>query len=264
MRTRPLFDAWPALARRIRKAKCVLLLLDFDGTLVGFKPRPEEVRLDNSTRRLLSRLARHPRISLVFISGRRRADLRRRVSVQGARYWGLHGWEDVAGKRLSRQTRKAILRARKLLSMKVRGLRGVWIEDKQASFVLHFREASPRDARRARAAAQSALSSTGQPLRTLVGNKIQEFLPAELKGKGVAVKGIAAASPAGTLAVYVGDDTTDEAAFAALRRGLTIHVGYNSHTRARYRVDDPSEVRIFLERLGKLVAPVSSPARFRR
>ncbi len=246
---RPLFDAWRGAARRIRKANRVLLLLDFDGTLVDFKPKPEDVRLDHSTQRLLSHLASNPRISLVFISGRRRADLRRRVSLQRARYWGLHGWEDGADKRLSREASKELLRARKLLTKNVRGLKGVWIEDKRASFVLHFREASPRDARLARAAAPKALKFSGQHLWILRGKKVREFLPAELKGKGATVESLAVGVPAGTLVVYVGDDSTDEAAFAVLHRGLTIHVGYNSCTHARYRVDSPAEVRKFLERL---------------
>ncbi|MGH9325243.1 MAG: trehalose-phosphatase [Terriglobia bacterium] len=242
----PLFEAWPGIAHRLRNANQLLLLLDFDGTLVGLKPRPEDVRLDQSLRQLLSRLARRPGISLGFISGRRRADLRRRVNVSGARYWGVHGWEDRAGKRLSRKTRKELLRAQKLLAERIVGLRGVWIEDKRASFVLHFREASPQDARRAHAAARFVLNSSTQ-LRMLAGKKVLELLPPEVKGKGATVEGLT--EPPGTLVLYAGDDATDESVFVALRQGLTIHVGRSSRTHARYRVENPSEVREFLERL---------------
>jgi trehalose 6-phosphate phosphatase len=51
------------------------------------------------------------------------------------------------------------------------------------------------------------------------------------------------------LPIYVGDDASDEAAFAALPSGITVHVGSARHTAARYSLRDPGEVRSFLQRL---------------
>src|SRR5579875_2235416 len=136
----PLFDHWDDFAVRARRARRVLLLLDFDGTLVGFKPKPEEVELDAPTRRLLARLARDSRVTLGFVSGRRRADVRRRVGVRGAQYYGLHGWESRPAMCLKGAPRKLLDAARAELAARIEGLPGVWLEDKQAGLVLHYRE----------------------------------------------------------------------------------------------------------------------------
>ncbi|MGH9356994.1 MAG: trehalose-phosphatase [Terriglobia bacterium] len=257
----PLFRRWETIEKRIRRARRVLLLLDFDGTLVGFSPKPQEVKLDAALRRLLNRLARHPRITLVFVSGRRRADVKRRAAVRGASYYGLHGWEARAGMRLKSGPRKQLEAAECQLAARIEGLPGVWLEDKQASFVMHYREAAGPAARKALAAAGSVARDFAPQLRALSGKKIWELLPAELPGKGATVKALANGHGPGALVIYAGDDTTDESAFAALRRGgVTIHVGRAGHagrtaaTRARYRVRDPQEMAIFLERLGDLIS----------
>ncbi|MFO0928668.1 MAG: hypothetical protein U0736_16870, partial [Gemmataceae bacterium] len=44
------------------------------------------------------------------------------------------------------------------------------------------------------------------------------------------------------LVVYVGDDTTDEDAFAAFPDGVTVRVNPGAHTAARYTLRDPAEV----------------------
>lgn len=250
-RALPLFDNWNNVSRRIRKANRLLLLLDFDGTLVGFKRRPEEVHLDASMRRRLNSLAQHPGVRVAFISGRRRADLKRRVRVQGAEYLGLHGWEGQDGIPWKAGSRRKLLKAKRLLSGEVQGLAGVWIEDKQASLVLHYRGASSLVARRARAAVRKIASAIVPPLQILAGKKIMELMAPELQGKGDAVRRLTEGCGNGALAIYAGDDTTDESAFAALKKGVTIHVGKNPRTQARFRLRDPEEVRIFLERLSK-------------
>src|SRR5579875_1745881 len=221
LQSRPLFENWESVSMRLRKAQRILLLLDFDGTLVGFKPKPEEVRLD--------------------------AGLRRRVSVRAAQYWGLHGWEGAAGLPLNKGTRRKLMAACRLLEKETQGLKGIWIEDKQASIVLHYRAASLRDARQARGVMQRVSLSFTAELRILKGKKIWEMMPRELEGKGATVRKLAEKAGEGALVIYAGDDTTDESVFATLRRGITLHVGSNPHTQARFRVRNPEEVRRFLE-----------------
>lgn len=246
----PLFGNWPIIARRIRKAAQVLLFLDFDGTLVGFRKDPKEVRLDDSTRQLLTRLALNAHVKLGFISGRRRADVMRRVRVAHARYWGLHGWEDRPGKRLGRGTRRSLLRVYRELSQATAGLPSVWVQDKFASIVLHYRGAPAGAARRALAAGNRIGAGAGPQLRMLKGKKILEIMASEVQGKGAAISEALRAAPAQALPIYIGDDKTDEPAFAALDgRGLTIRSGRGAATIAEYRLKDPGEVKEFLERL---------------
>ncbi|MGH9353191.1 MAG: trehalose-phosphatase [Terriglobia bacterium] len=245
------------MSRRLRRAKRIVLFLDFDGTLVGFKRNPEEVRLGGSERRLLERLSRHPRVSLVFISGRRRVDLKRRVAVRGAAYFGLHGFESRAGIRLSTASRRWLGRIRALVGKRIRGFRGVWLEDKRSSLALHYRNAPAGPAAKARAAVKQVLAAERAPLRVLQGKKILEMLPPEIEGKGAAASTLVRKLGRGVLPVYFGDDATDEMAFAALRKlarnggpdPVTVHVGSGNQTEARYRVRTVGEVRIWLERV---------------
>ncbi len=260
---RPSFlKKWPAALGRLRRAERIVLFLDFDGTLVGFKRNPEDVRLDDSGRRLLERLSRHPRVDLVFISGRRRVDLKRRVGVRGAAYFGLHGFESRAGIRLSAPSRRWLARICKLVSRRLRGLRGVWLEDKRSSLALHYRDAPAAAAAKARTAVKQVLAAERAPLRVLRGKKILEMLPPEIEGKGAAASALVQSLGPGALPVYFGDDATDEMAFVALRKlgrnggphPVTVHVGSGSRTEAQYRVRTVNEVRICLEWLAETLS----------
>ncbi len=247
--SRPVFDCWHDVLNRIRKARHILLLLDFDGTLVPFQKNPKDVRLDQGTRALLKRLSRRRKISLNFISGRRRGDLRRRVGVEQATYWGLHGWEGPAGARLSLSSRRELKRMHRQMHPLLSGLPGVRLQDKGAGLALHYRGAPRLAAAKARAVATKVLTPLQPGFRILRGKKIWEVLPPEVQGKGAAVRRLTACAPAGTLAIYIGDDTTDEAAFAELPKALTIRVGQRARTHARFLLRSPHEVQQFLDRL---------------
>src|SRR5271156_3918705 len=108
---RPLVAHWDRVAAQIQSSRRVAVFLDFDGTLVDIAPRPDQVRLAPSARRVLRRLARHPRVTLVVISGRRRAELWRYIGLRGIRYFGLYGWERGRRSRLSTSALIALRRA---------------------------------------------------------------------------------------------------------------------------------------------------------
>ena len=54
------------------------------------------------------------------------------------------------------------------------------------------------------------------------------------------------------LPVYIGDSTTDESAFRALQRGVTVKVGRGGRSAARYYVRSQAEVYKFLAWLESL------------
>src|ERR1700676_1420218 len=60
-----LFSPWEQVGERIIKSPRVVLCLDFDGTLVRIAPRPNQVRVATRTARLLRRLGRHKRVSVI-------------------------------------------------------------------------------------------------------------------------------------------------------------------------------------------------------
>jgi trehalose 6-phosphate phosphatase len=244
-----LFRHWAEVAARLRSAPRIALFLDFDGTLTPLRRRPEDVVLDPATRRRLADLARHRRLKTWIISGRRCADLRRRVGVKGPAYLGLHGWEGSARGHSRTPGQRLLRRAKAWAARALGSTPGIRLEDKGAIFAVHYRGARNGDVRRARRIMARLMEGFEPALWMLAGKKVWEVLPREIAGKGEAVRAILARQPAGTLAVYLGDDTTDEEAFRCLPDAVTVRVGRGGRTRARFRLRHPAEVRRFLQKL---------------
>jgi trehalose 6-phosphate phosphatase len=244
-----LFDKWSEIAGRVGRARAVRLFLDFDGTLVAIRRTPEGVTFSPRTRQVLDRISNHRRVTAVIVSGRRRGVLRQYVGLPRVRYWGLYGWERGPVRRLSRAAVWELSRVRASLVAGLRNHRGVRLEDKRMSLSVHTRGAT----RRARAKAYELLVRTLQPcshLHVLPGSQVWEVLPRQIPGKGAAIREAVQRWRVPFLPIYVGDDTTDEPAFALLDRGITVKVGgSDQHTRARYWLASPAEVRGFIERL---------------
>lgn len=249
---RQLLDHWAAVGGRLRAAKRIALFLDFDGTLAPISPHPAEAVLAPSTRRVVGRLARHPMVKVWVVSGRRVADVRKRVKVRGVRCIGLHGWERGYRKLRETETYRFIQGLRREVEARLAGFEGVWVEDKFISFVVHYRRATAR--RKALAALRGALAHVQSKVRVLEGKKVWEILPLEIEGKGAAVRALLEPFGERVLPVYVGDDTTDESAFEALPRGITVRVGTPRRTKARYKLRNPDKVREFLEKLEAEIA----------
>ena len=244
-----LFHSWATVARRIHSARVLVLFLDFDGTLVPLRQKPKEVFLDRSVRRLLNRLAAHPRVVLCFISGRQLSDLRQRTGVEGALYFGLHGWERSNGKPGLIQGVVRLHEARRWLEGQVRGLTGIRIEDKGVCFGVHYRGAPDSSIKQTKIAVEKTMARLGSDFRLMAGKKIWEIYPKDMGTKGTAVQDLLKQIPGRKLTIYAGDDATDETAFAQLRGGVTIHVGDAKQTHANFFLEDPSEVLMFLKKL---------------
>jgi trehalose 6-phosphate phosphatase len=245
-----LLTQWESVAPRIRAGACIAVFLDFDGTLVDIAPRPDQVRLKPRARSILQRLARHPRVTVVMVSGRRRAELLHYIGVQGIRYFGLYGWERSAKSALPPAVRKALSRARIQLARHLRAYPSIWIENKRSTFSVHLLDAPPDLQPRVRRELRALLKPFLRTLRIVENLRDVEVLPRSMPGKGIAVRQFLA-QPAfrRCFPIYFGDDLSDESGFAAVRRGLSVLVGQRSSTRARYSVHAPAEVATALAKL---------------
>jgi trehalose 6-phosphate phosphatase len=206
------------------------------------------------TRALLARLVRHPAVTLCIISGRRRADLQKRVNVRRAIYLGLHGWERDKGARSTVAARELLGPARRLLARRLSGLPHIWVGDKGPCFEVHYLGADIVTVRKAHAIVRSVLRPLKRDARILPGRKIWEILPREIEGKGAAVRALLAEFPRPVLSIYVGDDTSDESAFQALPHGVTVRVGRPRRTKARFELRNPEEVVNFLQKVEAEIA----------
>jgi trehalose 6-phosphate phosphatase len=245
-----LFVHWNRITAQVRTHSRVVVFLDFDGTLVAIAPRPELVRLTRPARKVLLHLVRHPRVTLVMISGRRRTELLKHIGIQGIHYFGLYGWERSGTSPLPLRFRVALRSARTQLQLHLRAYPSVWIESKRNSLSVHLLDVPTALQSRVRRDLREWLKPFRRSLRTEENLRDVEVLPRSIPGKGLAVSRFLA-QPAfrRALPFYFGDDFSDESAFAAVRRGVSVHVGKPRKTHARYRVRSPVEVTKALTRL---------------
>jgi trehalose-phosphatase len=191
---------------------------------------------------------------LSFVSGRQLKVLRNIIGMDQVHYVGLHGAERESGSLcMSKECVRALSRAKRFVQKQLRGLPGIWMEDKGLSFALHYWKARPATIRAADSALREIVAHALGVLRVLNGNRVWEVMPNEIQGKGVAVRAFMDTLPKNTLAIYVGDDVTDETAFAALNDQITVKVGRTRGTLAHFYVRDPAEVYRLLSRLEALL-----------
>jgi trehalose 6-phosphate phosphatase len=249
---RHLFSSWPQVDKRLRAAGGWLLLLDFDGTLVPLENNPNGVSLEPAVRQILGRLVRQSGWSVYIMSGRRLADLRPRVKVRGIHLLGLHGWE-TRGATLPVAQQLLLLQAKTFLAHGLPRPPEIELEDKGCALAVHYRGARPPAVRAAKKVMLDALENFQPGLYLLKGKQIWELLPGAIAGKGLATLNILSRLPADTLPIYIGDDISDEGAFAVMPHGLAVHVGARTKTHAQFFLRNPGEVREFLERLENVI-----------
>lgn len=242
-------DCCRQIGAQVRAAGALALFLDFDGTLTPFRRRPEDVRLDRRTENAIGRLTLHPRVRVWLISARRLADLRARARLPHVHYLGLHGWEGRRPATLGGDTLRAVEAVKTSLSSQLGGLGGIWIEDKWPVFAVHYRGAPEPQICRARVTVRAVTAPLVASIRVMPCKGAWEILPRAIGDKGTAVTRELRAWRPRPLGVYLGDDSSDEPAFAALPDGVTIRVGRPRLTRARFQLRDSREVRIFLQKL---------------
>jgi trehalose-phosphatase len=245
------FRAFQEIVGHLVATRERLLLLDLDGTLVGLRRRPEDVRVSVRAKKILSRLSKLPNFSVAIVSGRNARSLAKLVDVKSVRYFGLHGSEeDGKEAHVEQEARRDLTAAKRSVRRDLAEFSGVEIEDKGCGFTVHYRGANAAAVRGASQALTAIVAPLRHTLQVLHGKKVWEVLPRSIPGKGGAMKRFMASAPDAAL-VYIGDDEPDEPAFAELHGHVTIHVGSNEDTHARYYVRNSGEVLRLLSMLEK-------------
>lgn len=256
-----------AVKERLARGKGLILLSDLDGTLAPIVDRPEVARLSRTSRTILARLARHPRVRVGIVSGRSLRDLKRLVCIPTAAYAGCYGLEIAwRGMRFCHPRAVALLpllkRVTRHLRSRTHRFRGVLLEPKGLTVSLHYRLASPGIVPALKSLVSQVVGHA-PGLEVLRGKKVLELRPRIAWGKGEAVvlmrnrlaRSLGRPTP---LTLYLGDDETDEEAFRALSgRVISVAVG-RRRTRAAYRLSDPAAVQAFLAWLDCLLPTGSS------
>jgi trehalose-phosphatase len=242
------------------------VFLDYDGTLVPIRRRPDLARLGPDKRSELVRLSRRAFVGIV--SGRPLAEIKRLVGIRRLSYLGNHGLEMSANGRTwvhpdAARRARSVARAAGAVAVRAGGIRGVLVENKHLTASVHFRLVRGRDREDLKAIVESEVRRSRGALRLSEGKKVLEIRPDIPWDKGRGVLELIRWNPRlrSSFPVYIGDDRTDEDAFRALRgRGLTIRVGRGRETLARCRLRNVDAVWTFLAALSARPAP-GRPAR---
>jgi len=234
--------ARPALARLGNEP--TLCAFDFDGTLSPIVSDPARARMRQKVRALLVLLA--SRYPCIVISGRARADLLDKLcGVKVTRVIGNHGAET---ERTRQKSRRRVRQWKLSLERALHGIPGLWIEDKGISISVHYRQCSEKmEARRS----ILKVARTLHHVRIFGGKQVVNLVEARAPNKGDALSA-EQKRLACKWVLYVGDDVTDEDAFALPDNMVSVRVGRKHTSHARYYLRTQSEIARLLELLCSL------------
>ncbi len=265
-----LFDVWDEIDERLR-GRCVMLFLDYDGTLTPIAELPESARLTNRMKKLLGELMLIKDISLAIVSGRSLEQLKKFVGVSGLLYVGNHGFE-IEGPGIQ-HTHPGAVEGKGfmqdiagLLETAFSSTQGIFIENKTFTLSVHYRQVSEDKVDRMRMIFLKVIYPFLDKAQVIFteGKKVLEVRPALGWNKGTAVtwlygRRLAENPSRHILPVYVGDDRTDEAALKAMKDcGLGVKVAEDApDSHAGYYLRNPDEVYDFLKRVQKLKSGVN-------
>lgn len=248
----------------------MVLLLDYDGTLVPFASRPELAAPNPNLLTTLSWLVHREDVRVHIVSGRCRSSLE--TWLGAFPFAGLHAEHGLWSKRRGKpwSARFALgpattSRVLDVLEEAQRGLPRSLIEVKSASIAWHWRDTDPIEARPHVVALTDTLRSLlgsgsgGEgALELLEGDHVLEV---RVRGvhKGLVAREVLIEEMANStkpLLIAIGDDVTDEDMFAALSSvdsAITIRVGdFERPSHAAWQLRDPTRVSELLARIADL------------
>lgn len=234
------------------RAESRALLVDYDGTLAPFCADRNRTSPYPEVPPLLHRIKDSADTRLVVVTGRRACEIGPLLGLKRVEVWGCHGLERMRTDgtfempRLPEPTLQALADADELLAEE--GLSDL-MEYKPAGTAIHWRGLE--------AVAEETTDKVRRVWSMLPerdGLSLVEFnggieIRVTARNKGDAVRTILSELSPNTAVAYLGDDMTDEDAFAALQgRGLSVLVQEEYRpTAAEVWIRPPEEVVAFLE-----------------
>lgn len=220
------------------------LFVDFDGTLCSYRDIPADVVLTPAQEALLQQLWQRLDGAVCVLSGRSGADLKRIFGNVSLKLVGDHGV--TRGTAHDEAFLAELEAADAALRELAAGEPGTWVERKPASCALHYRQVPDRAV--CLRTAMETWPARWNRLRLLDGHDVFEWTAAT-QSKGTALAAVMQQPPFnGRIPVAVGDDVTDEDAFAVARMlgGFGIAVGSRHSHSATFALSDAAAVNRWL------------------
>ncbi len=239
---------------RLSQSRRSLLLLDYDGTLAPFRPERDLALPYLWVPELLESIGNRGHTRVVLISGRPAREIPQLLGLPAPpEIWGSHGMErllpDGDYKVVKLDSRLAAAFEKATASLDREGLANR-MEWKPGSLAIHWRGLPGDEVGEIWTTALRIL----QPIAFSAGLDLSNFdggveMRVRTPNKGDAVRAIVKESGDHYPSAYLGDDATDEDAFAALNPlGLTVLVRKEYRpTSAQLWLQPPTELLAFLE-----------------
>jgi len=232
-----------------------VFFLDYDGTLTPIVATPDLAIISDAMRDTVVDLA--GKLTVSIVSGRATDDVKSKVNIDGIFYAGSHGFEiidpqgEVTINDEAQKIRSVIDEVHAELTDMVKDIEGALIEHVKYTISAHYRLVADQDFSRFEEQVNAALEKHPQ-LRKTSGKKVFELRPRIDWDKGKAVQWIMSYQqfdPSKHVAIYIGDDTTDEDAFAVLGdAGFGILVAEKERpSKAQYMISNTDDVQKTLQ-----------------
>jgi trehalose 6-phosphate phosphatase len=240
-----------AFFEKLAQAEARVLLLDYDGTIARFSVDRRRALPYPPIPPLLERIRTESNTRVVIVSGRRASDVVPLLGMERIEIWGSHGLERLRADgvyelpEIDERTLRALAQAHELLEQE--GLVGL-LEVKPAGTAVHWRG-------RGDIAGEvlSKVQRVWARLPNREGLRMEQFdggveIRVARRNKGDVVRTILSETRPDAAVAYLGDDATDEEAFAAMHgHGLSILVGReNRPSAAEVWISPPLGVVAFL------------------
>ena len=244
-----------SLVDRLAAAESLVLLLDYDGTLVPLARAPSLAQPSADLLGMLRSLAETPGTDVHVVTGRSPELIERWLGALPVSLYAEHGaWSRPAGSQtwVGRVLPESTWRepALRMLHDYARNTPGALVEEKRLGVAWHYRWADPEigdlRSRELRSQLTDMLSNTGAEI--LHGDRVIEVRPTGMS-KALVVESVLLSAGPGAVLVALGDDRTDEEMFGAIPPdAVSVHLGAGS-SRARYRLSTVAAARDLLANL---------------
>ena len=212
-------DATETLLKPLNNAQRLGVISDMDGTLSHIVSQPDQAAVTPRNRDLLHAL--HSQLALVaVVSGRAVIDVQARVGLPELVYVGNHGLERWVDNQVeltpeALQHRPAVEAA--LRDVREVAIDGMFVEDKGATFSIHYRNTANPLAIGEQYSPVMAEIAQRHGLRYFQGRMVFELRPPIEVDKGSALQALIESYTLDA-AVFLGDDTTDVDALKMARK----------------------------------------------
>lgn len=254
-------DILPSFQRKVRKVRKkgnAFFLFDFDGTLSPIVQNPYKVKVSGYILQTLSKLASLNNVCVGIISGRELIFMKKHFKDKNIFLVGSHGSE-MAYKNYSVSKDDMLIVARRIRQKvniyrnTISGTNGAIIEAKKFGVALHYRMCLPQGKKVIRRLARKIAQELPEAKVTILrGKQVAEINPKIGWNKGKAIVKIREHFPSKErLELYVGDDISDEYAFAVLNQNgqYTVRVRKRKDSKAKFYLKTQKEVELLLELL---------------